>query len=207
LANVLDPNRVVGAPYFVRTANLMDGQTIQGLLHAEDDQSITLKTENAVLKRIPKKDLDGAVKVAEKSMMPEGLTGGMTEQDFRDLIRYVMAHPYLTDVSVGGKKVNAPVTGRIALPGVKDVGRVEIVAEVTAADEVKTTFQLTGGGVNGFLVTVDGKELRADGDGVPVTLSKGKHTLAITVNYSGGKAWASARLLDPDRKLAQPDGR
>lgn len=207
LANVLDPNRVVGAPYFVRTANLMDGQAIQGLLHAEDDQSITLKTENAVLKRIAKKDLDGAVKVAEKSMMPEGLTSGMTEQDFRDLIRYVMAHPYLTDVTMDGKKLTVPVTGRIAMPQAKDTGENEIVAEVTAADDVKTTLQLAGANVSGFEVKMDGKAVKVEGDAVPLTLSKGKHTLAITVHYKGTQAWATARLLDPDRKLTQPEGK
>jgi putative membrane-bound dehydrogenase-like protein len=211
LANVLDPNRVVGAPYFVRTANLMDGQTIQGLLHAEDDQSVTLKTENAVLKRIPKKELDGAVKVAEKSMMPEGLASGMTEQDFRDLIRYVMAHPYLTDVSVGGKKLDVPVAGRIPLPQAKDTSEVELVVEVTATDEVKTTLQLAGGSVSRFVVKVDGTKESAEGGpnelAVPITLGKGKHTLTIRVSYKGTQAWATARLLDPDRKLGQPDGK
>jgi putative membrane-bound dehydrogenase-like protein len=201
LANVLDPNRVVGAPYFVRTASLQDGQAIQGLLHAEDDQSITLKTENAVLKRIPKKDLDGAVKVAEKSMMPEGLASGMTEQDFRDLIRYVMANPFLTDVSVGGKKLSVPVTGRIALPPAKDTNEVELVFDVTAADDVKTTLQLAGEFVSEFGVKLDGKAVAVDGNAAPLTLSKGKHTLSVTVNYKGGLAWAQARLLDPDRKL------
>nr|MCU0706411.1 c-type cytochrome [Fimbriiglobus sp.] len=189
LANVLDPNRVVGAPYFVRTANLQDGQIIQGLLHAEDDQSITLKTENAVLKRIARKDLDGPVKVAEKSMMPEGLTNGMTEQDFRDLIRYTMAHPYLTSVTVNGNKVAAPVTGRIALPQAENTNEVELVFDVTAADEVKTTLQLGGEFVNGFAVTLDGKVVAVDGNAAPLTLSKGKHTLSVTVSYKGGKAW------------------
>ena len=43
LANVIDPNRVIGAPYFLRTVNTLDGRVEQGLLHAEDDQSVTLK--------------------------------------------------------------------------------------------------------------------------------------------------------------------
>ena len=50
-------------------------------------------------------------------MMPEGLTAGMTPQDFRDLVRYVMANPFLTDVTVNGKPVSAGVPGRITLPG------------------------------------------------------------------------------------------
>lgn len=203
LANVLDPNRVIGAPYFIRTANLQDGQAIQGLLHAEDDQSITLKAENAVLKKISKNELDGPVKVAEKSMMPEGLTSGMTEQDFRDLVRYVMASPYLTDVTVNGTKVQAPVTGRIPLPEAKDTNEVEVVAEVTAADVVKTQLLLGGEFVSRFEVTLDGKAMPVEGNAVPVTLAKGKHTLVVRVHYKGTKAAAAVRLLDPERKLNQ----
>ena len=210
LANVLDPNRVVGAPYFVRTANLMDGQTIQGLLHAEDDQSITLKTENAVLKRIPKKELDGPVKVAEKSMMPEGLASGMTEQDFRDLIRYVMANPYLTDVKVVMRPTTAPVTGRIPLPETKVTSATELVFEVTTAEEVKTTLQLVGEDVVRFSVHLDGV---AQGNGgpnelsVPLTLKKGKHVLSMVVHHTGAKAWASAGLLSRYAMLSQPSSK
>ena len=73
LVNVLDPNRVIGAPYFLRTVDLLNGRVETGVLAAEDDQSITLKTENGVLKQIQKKDIDEPVKVQEKSLMPEGL--------------------------------------------------------------------------------------------------------------------------------------
>jgi putative heme-binding domain-containing protein len=198
LANVLDPNRVVGAPYFTRTANLQDGQIVTGLLHTEDDLSITLKTENAVLKRLAKKELDGAVTVAEKSLMPEGLQNGVSEQDFRDLVRYVMASPFVGEVTVDGKKQSVPVTGRIPLPQAKDAGEAKIVADVTAADDVKTTLVLGGPGT--FAVTLDGKELKLDANGGPLTLSKGKHTLAVTVRYKGA-GWASVRVLDPERKV------
>ena len=61
LANVIDPNRVVGAPYFLRTLTTLDGRVEQGLLHAEDEKSITLKVEGGVLKRVAKDDIDGAV--------------------------------------------------------------------------------------------------------------------------------------------------
>src|SRR4029079_11892505 len=100
LINVLDPNRVIGAPYFVRTARLLDDTVFQGVLAEEDDQTITLKIENAVLKKIKKTDLNGPVIVSEKSLMPEGLGYNMTPQDFRDLVRYVMASPFLIDVTI-----------------------------------------------------------------------------------------------------------
>ncbi len=100
LVNVLDPNRVVGQPYYMRTVLLNDGKLESGLLHAEDEQSITLKMENNVLKTIQKKDIDGKVQVQEKSLMPEGLANNMTVQDFRDLVRYVMAHPFVTNAAL-----------------------------------------------------------------------------------------------------------
>ena len=52
---------------------LLDDTVFQGLLAEEDDQTITLKIENAVLKKIKKADLNGPIIVSEKSLMPEGL--------------------------------------------------------------------------------------------------------------------------------------
>src|SRR5581483_5150706 len=112
LINVLDPNRVIGAPYFVRTVRLLDDTVFQGLLAEEDEKTITLKLEGAAFKTIKKADLNGPVQVSEKSLMPEGLGYNMTAQDFRDLVRYVMAHPFVTEATVNGTKLSAGVPGR-----------------------------------------------------------------------------------------------
>src|SRR5947208_6282546 len=58
LVNVLDPNRVVGQPYFLRVVTLTNGRVETGLLAAQDDNSLTLKTENDALKVIARKDID-----------------------------------------------------------------------------------------------------------------------------------------------------
>src|SRR5262249_32103566 len=58
LVNVLDPNRVVGAPYFQRLVELKDGRVETGLLVAEDAQTITLKGENDAQKVISRKDVE-----------------------------------------------------------------------------------------------------------------------------------------------------
>jgi len=210
LANVIDPNRVIGAPYFLRILNTIDGRVEQGLLAEEDDNSITLKVENAQLKKFQKKDIDGPIKVLEKSMMPEGLTAGMTPQNFRDLIRYVMAHPYLTEVSVNGKSVSAGVTGRITLPMEKEI---TIEAEFTTAEAIKT--KLLIGASYAFTVKLDGKPLgtgagagkstRPDGEAIDVELPKGKHTLTFTTSNSAAAGAAYLRFLDPDRKLSYPE--
>ena len=203
LANVIDPNRVIGAPYFLQTLTTSDGRVEQGLLHEEDDKTITLKVENGVLKKFAKADLDGPVKVQEKSMMPEGITYGMKPDDFRDLVRYVMANPFITDVTVNGKRTTAPPTGRIELPDSKAT----IKAEVTAANDVKTQLMLGLSGdytvkLNGTVVAT-GKSTQPEPDRtvIPLSLPKGTHQITITAT---GKA-VYTRLLDLDRKLSYPD--
>jgi putative heme-binding domain-containing protein len=101
LINVLDPNRVVGQPYYVRFVTLKNGRVETGLLAAEDSRSITLKAENDALIVLQKADVEEVV-VQEKSLMPEGLNNNMSAQDFRDLVRYIMANPFLTEVAVAG---------------------------------------------------------------------------------------------------------
>jgi putative heme-binding domain-containing protein len=168
LVNLLDPNRVVGQPYFVRIVELKDGRIEQGLLAAEDEQSITLKGENNALKVIQRKDIEGKVLVAPKSMMPEGLDKNMTVQDFRDLVRYLMLDPFLTNVLVSSQEVLSPwrhliepdakppkfspfnippkkpqkpqvgVTGRIPLPPAKSVKLSDIALVSTEVDAPET---------------------------------------------------------------------
>jgi putative membrane-bound dehydrogenase-like protein len=212
LVNVLDPNRVIGAPYFVRTARLLDDTVFQGLLAEEDEKTITLKIENGVLKKIKKEDLNGPVQVSEKSLMPEGLGYNMTAQDFRDLVRYLMAHPFVTHATVNGEKYAAGAPGRIVLPDTKGSPAV-VEAELTATGEVKT--RLLVGSSADYEVRIDGKavgtgkgsgkQLRPDQDGFDVTLSAGKHTLTVVVKNAGTGNALFARFLDPDRKLRYPD--
>jgi putative heme-binding domain-containing protein len=177
LINILDPNRVIGQPYYRWTIALKNGTVESGILHAEDGNSITLKGENAVLKVVPKKDIEEKQQ-EPKSLMPEGLDKNMTVQDFRDLVRYVMAHPFLTDVQIAGpfdvknappvelanprddKRVKwaAPIVGapgRILLPAAKQESIVLIAAEVTAPDALKIRLQI--GGVNAIRAFVNGK--------------------------------------------------
>jgi putative heme-binding domain-containing protein len=212
LVNVLDPNRVIGAPYFVRVARLTDGTVQQGVLAEEDEKSITLKVENGALKKIAKADLDGPVQVVEKSLMPEGLGYNMTAQDFRDLVRYLMANPFLTEVTVNGERRSVGVPGRIALPDTKG-GPAVVEAEVTAPDDIKT--QLLVGSSTDFEVRLDGravgtgkgtgKQVQPDQVGFEVVLPKGAHKLTVVAKGGIGQA-VYARFLDPDRKLRYPDG-
>jgi putative membrane-bound dehydrogenase-like protein len=210
LGNILDPNRVIGQPYFVHLVERKSGTSEVGLLAAEDANSITLKVENNVLKVIAKKDIESHV-IQEKSLMPEGLDKNLTQQSFRDLIRYVMAHPFITHVKLDGKEVNVGVPGRIALPDAKDTNEAAIVAEVTAPAAMKTRLQLGSRGM--LTVKLNDKQVYAGQPGidqpdqasVDVALTPGVNRLTIEVKYKGANAAVYARFLDPDRKLQYPE--
>jgi putative heme-binding domain-containing protein len=181
LVNVLDPNRVVGQPYYTRFVALKNGRVETGLLAAEDDQTVTLKAENDALKVFPKKDVE-ELTVQPKSVMPEGLANNMTPQDFRDLVRFLMAHPFLTDVAVAGpfgKEQAVPVepndplragrltwtwpavgpAGRIALPAVRGEGEAKayVAATVTAPAALRT--RLLVGAAYPVQVWLNGKKV------------------------------------------------
>jgi putative heme-binding domain-containing protein len=212
LVNVLDPNRVIGAPYFMRTINLLNGRVETGVLQAEDGQSITLKTENAVLKQIQKKDIDD-IKVQEKSLMPEGLANNMSVQDFRDLVRYAMANPFITTVQVGAATPVVGVTGRIPLPDADKATRVAIDAVVIAPEAMKA--RLLVGSRADFIVSVNdtaatpGKgassPAQPDQTGIEVSLRKGENRLRFVSTYTGKGEGLYLRFHDPDRKLRYPD--
>ncbi len=213
LVNVLDPNRVIGAPYFMRTVNLSNGRVETGVLHAEDGQSITLKGENGVLKQIQKRDIDD-LKVQEKSLMPEGLGYNMTVQDFRDLVRYVMANPFLIPSSVSvGEKAEAGVfgvQGRIALPVRDKPEAVRIVGEVTAP--AAKSYRLMVGAAEAWSVAVNGKPVGAEQKGsgmaanpdqgsINVPLTAGKNEIVVTTRTGGKDAAVYLRFFDPNREL------
>jgi putative membrane-bound dehydrogenase-like protein len=181
LVNILDPNRVVGQPYFVHTVERKDGRVETGLLAAEDETSVSLKNENDAVKVILKKDIE-QMSVQPKSLMPEGLDKNLTVQDFRDLIRYLEADPFLTEVAVAGpypekKKpvvdLSQPLAsngitwshpvvgppGRIALPATEGEGNVVmwVAAEVTAPSSMRTRLQF--GATHPLRVWLNGKQL------------------------------------------------
>ncbi len=217
LINVLDPNRVVGAPYFTRLVTLKNGRVESGLLAAEDPTSLTLKGENDALKVIQRKDID-EITVSQKSVMPEGLAGGMKPGEFRDLVRYVMANPFLTEVTVTDPKNprerQRPVVGvhgRIPLPAAKGDGEAVTVveAEVIAPAALKTRLLL--GAAEPVEAWVNGKQVykgkpgsgtaNPDQASADVELAEGTNQIIIKATYKGAKERLYARLLDPNRKL------
>jgi len=90
ILNIVDPNRVVGTPYFTRTVILKNGRIITGILAEEDAKTLRLRRENDVVEVLAKGDIEEQ-STSTKSLMPEGLANNMTVQDLRDLIKYLEA--------------------------------------------------------------------------------------------------------------------
>jgi putative heme-binding domain-containing protein len=87
LSNILDPSAVVGKDYQATTIRTKSDRVVTGLLKAEDNNAVTLVTENDTL-IIPKTEID-ARKLSEISMMPEGLLANMSKDDARNLLAYL----------------------------------------------------------------------------------------------------------------------
>ena len=90
LTNVVDPSALVGKDYQMWIVRTKDKQVINGLIPREDEQSITIVTENDSI-NLPRSEI-ARMKQSDISMMPEGLMQGLPRQELIDLIAY-LRHP------------------------------------------------------------------------------------------------------------------
>jgi putative membrane-bound dehydrogenase-like protein len=88
LINILDPNRVVGQPYYTHVVATKGGRVITGKLVSETPTAVTLQGENNKLDVIARENIDDYT-VKNVSVMPEGLPKDMSSEQFRDLIEYL----------------------------------------------------------------------------------------------------------------------
>ena len=89
LDNIVDPSAVVNADFRMSVVDFTDGRTLNGLVAAKTDRTLTLKTmtETVTVERAEIQSLrDSAL-----SLMPEGLLEGLSETQVRDLIAYLMS--------------------------------------------------------------------------------------------------------------------
>ncbi len=96
LDNILDPNALIGQGYELHQIERKDGSVAVGMLAAENDNELILRMVGDET-RVAKKDVKHN-KPLGMSMMPEGLLAGMSDQEVRDLMGYLMA-----PAQVGGK--------------------------------------------------------------------------------------------------------
>lgn len=91
LANVIDPNQVVGKGYESVDIETKDGREVSGRL-VEDTPSHVKLLASGPKEEIVAKDNIAKMRVSELSVMPEGLEQ-MPDADFRNLILYILNPP------------------------------------------------------------------------------------------------------------------
>jgi putative membrane-bound dehydrogenase-like protein len=88
LVAILDPNRQVEPRYLSYTALTSGGETIFGIITTETPGSITIKGLDAREQTIPRSSLK-SLEGSNRSLMPEGVEGAVSDQDLADVIRFL----------------------------------------------------------------------------------------------------------------------
>ncbi|MCC7377338.1 MAG: c-type cytochrome [Verrucomicrobiales bacterium] len=91
LANVIDPNQVVGAGYPQVEIETRDDRVVAGRVVEQTDTRVRLLMQGPKEEVIAKSDIKSQ-RTLESSVMPEGLEQ-MPDADFRNLIWYILAPP------------------------------------------------------------------------------------------------------------------
>lgn len=89
LRNVLTPNAAMEAGYRMFRAETKDGDVIEGLLAAQDADSVTLRQPNTEDQRLLRASLKRAA-FLRTSVMPEGLFDALLPQEVSDLLAYLL---------------------------------------------------------------------------------------------------------------------
>jgi putative heme-binding domain-containing protein len=88
LVQILDPSRQVLPDFVAYVAETKTGDTYTGVMANESPTTVTLRRANEPDLTLNRSDLT-ELKTSGKSLMPDGLEAGMSEQDFADLIEFL----------------------------------------------------------------------------------------------------------------------
>lgn len=88
LENIADPSAVVTADFRMSVIKMKDGRTLNGLISAKTDRTVTLQTMTETL-TLERGEVE-SIEVSSLSLMPEGLLEGLKPAEARDLIGYLM---------------------------------------------------------------------------------------------------------------------
>lgn len=99
LENILDPSGVVGAEYRAVILTMRDGRVLTGIVTARDARTLELTTPTDRL-TIDLGDVQDQAS-STVSLMPDNLLQGLSDQEVRDLLAYLM-HPAPPEPPVAG---------------------------------------------------------------------------------------------------------
>ena len=89
IEDMLDPNRNVDVAFQTTTLALETGKAVSGLLRREEGAVFVLINNKGEEFTVPKKEVDERL-TSRTSLMPEGLTKAFSEQDFNDLLAFLL---------------------------------------------------------------------------------------------------------------------
>jgi putative membrane-bound dehydrogenase-like protein len=89
LVNVIDPNLVIGKGYENVVIEKKDGQTVSGRMVENTDSRVKLLSAGPKEEVVAKSDIEN-MRVSDVSVMPEGLEQTISNQDFRNLILFIL---------------------------------------------------------------------------------------------------------------------
>jgi putative membrane-bound dehydrogenase-like protein len=85
LSNIVDPNLVIGADYQARLVATTDGRVYSGLVLEDTADRLVLNLQGGKTVSIPRAEIDQE-QVSPNSLMPEGQTRQLTDQEIADLM-------------------------------------------------------------------------------------------------------------------------
>jgi putative heme-binding domain-containing protein len=88
LVAIADPNREVAPNFIGWTAEPTDGEPVNGLLVRETTSSITLRQPGGLERTLPRASLKSFAS-DNRSLMPEGLEAGLSQEDMADLLAFL----------------------------------------------------------------------------------------------------------------------
>lgn len=90
LRNILQPSEQLESGYYRHDITLKDGTLASGFLSSQDENRIVLRQIGADDRAIPLNQIESH-KISKRSLMPEGLIDGFTDQQVADLFAYLMS--------------------------------------------------------------------------------------------------------------------
>jgi putative membrane-bound dehydrogenase-like protein len=90
LTSLIDPSAAVRGEYQAHTVALADGRILTGLLAEQTDQSLTLVDSQQQRTTIARDQIE-QIAPATQSVMPAGLLDNLTDDQIRDLFRYLQS--------------------------------------------------------------------------------------------------------------------
>jgi len=113
LANIIDPNQIIGAGYEMVEVTTKDDRSVSGRMVENTDVRVRLLSAGPKEDVVAKSDI-AKLRVSELSVMPEGLEQ-MPDADFRSLIAYLLNPPgdkapfsWKNDAGHGGDAAKSP---------------------------------------------------------------------------------------------------